>query len=125
MPRITSMQDVLNPKLREKYDAACRGLKKEEQRSVLAFHGTSDAGITGICANGFDPGRRAGQVLGPGEYFAPEAATSLGYCRGGNKMLVCELLLGQVGHHHTFHDWAYVMKYPDHDLPRFVITFAQ
>jgi len=98
-------------------------LPKHQRTTQLAFHGTAEANIQSICTNGFDPSRRRGQALGPGEYFAVSPDTPMGYCAGGKKMLLNELLLGQNGTHHTRHGDIIVMKDPAHDLPRFVITF--
>ena len=106
-----------------KFKDRYQSLPKNQRTTQLAFHGTSEANIPSICANGYDPSRRAGQACGPGEYFALSPNTSMGYCRGGKKMLLNELLLGQQGVHHTRHGDVIVMKDPAHDLPRFIITF--
>ena len=98
-------------------------LPKDQRKTCLAFHGTPSNNITSICTNGYDSSRRCGQACGPGEYFATTPDISLGYCRGGKKMLLNELLLGKTGTHHTKHGNIIVMKDPVHDLPRFVITF--
>ena len=98
-------------------------LPKHQRTTQLAFHGTAEANIQSICSNGFDPSRRSGQAYGPGEYFAVNPNIPLGYCKGGKKLLLNELLLGQQGTHHTRHGDIVVMKDPAHDLPRFVITF--
>lgn len=108
----------------QRFKNAYDSLPKHEQQTCLAFHGTSAANVDSICKNGYDPSRRSGQALGPGEYFATTPDTSMGYCRGGKKMLLNELLLGQSGTHHTQHGNVIVMKNPAHDLPRYVITFS-
>ena len=104
----------------KRFQAAYKGLPQDQRKTILAFHGTPEANISSICSNGFDPSRRSN---GPGEYFATTPDISIGYSRGGNKMLVCELLLGQADVHHTQHGNIVVMKNPDHDLPRFVLQF--
>ena len=61
----------------------------------FGWHGTrSDAGITGICHEGFDPKRRAGQAHGPGEYFqlAHKAEVANGYAGGNGHMIVALIL---------------------------------
>ncbi len=98
-------------------------LPKDQRKTCLAFHGTAVGNIQSICSNGYDPKRRSGQAYGAGEYFATKPNIPLGYCKGGKKMLLNELLLGQTGTHHTQHGDIVVMKNPDHDLPRYVITF--
>ena len=107
----------------KRFQAAYKGLPQDQRKTILAFHGTPEANISSICSNGFDPSRRRGQACGPGEYFATNPGTSITYSRGGNKMLVCELLLGQADVHHTQHGNIVVMKNPEHDLPRFVLQF--
>ena len=99
-------------------------LPKNQRNTCLAFHGTSVNNIQSICSNGYDPKLRGrnGQAYGAGEYFATSPNTSMGYCSGG-QMLLNELLLGQSGTHHTRTGDIVVMKDPDHDLPRYVITF--
>ena len=94
-----------------------------QRNTILAFHGTAEGNIQSICNNGYDPSRRKGQAHGAGEYFAVSPKTPLGYCRGGKKILLNELLLGQHGTHHTRHGDIVVMKNPAHDLPRFIIEF--
>ena len=101
------------------------GLQQANRKTCLAFHGTADSNIDSICTNGYDPSRRSGQAFGPGEYFATTPATPLGYVKGGKRLLLNELLLGQQGVHHTrcLHQDYVIMSYPEHELPRFVITF--
>ena len=109
--------------LYKKFMAARQNLPQTDRKTCLAFHGTSESNITSICANGYDPKRRRGQSYGRGEYFATSPNIPLGYCTGGKKLLLNELLLGQSGVHHTQHGDIIVMKNPEHDLPRFIITF--
>ena len=108
----------------KRFQTAWKGLNPNKRKTMLAFHGTPEANIQSICTNGFDPSRRKGQACGPGEYFAKTPTTSLGYCGRGKKMLLCELLLGDVNTHHTIHGDIVVMKDPAHDLPRFVVEFS-
>ncbi len=110
---------VLFKKFRER----AMSLPKDQRQTCLAFHGTPSSNITNICQNGYDKSKRSGQAYGAGEYFATTPDISLGYCRGGKKMLLNELLLGQSNVHHTKHGNIVVMKDPAHDLPRFVVTF--
>ena len=106
-----------------KFKNAMMALPANQRGTCLAFHGTAESNIDSICQTGYDPKRRCGQAHGAGEYFATSPATPLGYCKGGKKILLNELLLGQSGTHHTKHGDIVVMKNPAHDLPRFVITF--
>ena len=108
-----------------RFKNAFNSLPKDQRKTCLAFHGTSEGNIQSICSNGYDPKLRSGQAYGPGEYFATKPDIPKSYCRGGRKMLLNELLLGKAGTHHTQHGDIVVMKNPDHDLPRYVITFKQ
>lgn len=54
-----------------------------------------------ISQTGLDPKRRAGQAMGPGEYFGTDMPTSLGYCAGGSRMLVFAVLLDASGLTHA------------------------
>lgn len=102
---------VVNRPLQTIFEA-CKARMNKEGRKVkgaevganekLLFHATSRAAAGGIVREGFDM-RRAGEAhgtaLGPGAYFAVEAATSLGYVKrdghGGCSMLVCKVLVGE------------------------------
>ena len=110
-------------KLYQKFVDAQDILPEAHRKTCLAFHGTADDNIDSICTNGYDPSRRRGQAHGPGEYFATTPLTPMNYVTGGKRMLLNELLLGQEGVHHTKHSDYVVMKNPEHDLPRFVVTF--
>ena len=110
--------------LYKKFKAARDNLPVADRKTVLAFHGSPEQNIDSICVNGYNSSLRYGQAYGPGEYFSTSAATSIHYCNGGNRLLVNELLLGQVNTHHTQYGHIIVMKLPAHDLPRFIITLA-
>merc|ERR1712113_190235 len=86
-----------------------------------------------ICEEGFDKERRAGQVYGAGEYFAKNPSVSVGYCRGGEYMLVCRLTLGHASstpeNRDGDHIWVpsqgyYVIKEPEQVLPQYIVKFA-
>lgn len=112
-------------RLFQRFQSAWRGLNPSYRKTILAFHGTPRENIQSICDNGFDSSRRSGQQYGKGEYFATTPGVPMDYCGGGKKMLLCELLLGQVNTHHTTPHGDYVvMKDPAHDLPRFVVEFS-
>ena len=94
----------------------------EDQTVTLAFHGTAEAKIEPICRDGLDPKLRTGQALGCGEYFGKQAAQSLGYCRGGRKMLVVALLTDKTGLT-AQNVGVLVINKPEHQLPLFVVSF--
>ena len=112
--------------LYKKFMAARERLPSKHRATCLAFHGTPAANIPKICKEGFDPKRRNKQMYGEGEYFAVTPDIPLKYCGGGKKMLLNELLLGEEEFDHKrTENGIIVMKNPDHDLPRFVITFKK
>lgn len=99
---------------------------------LQAFHGTRLENILPIAENGFDSRRRSGQVYGVGEYFAKEPQVSVGYCNGGDYMLVCSLWLGRESadqkNRNGDHIWVpqcryYVVSEPTQALPRFIVRF--
>lgn len=110
--------------LYEKFIAARNHLPQQYRKTCLAYHGTPEKNIVSICENGYDSRKRNKQKWGPGEYFAVTPEITLRCCEGGKKILLNELLLGQEEIHHTRSKLGIiVMKNPEHDLPRFVITF--
>jgi len=94
----------------------------------LVFHGTPEANVEAICRDGLDPTKRSGQVYGKGEYFGGDATVSLGYCRGGRKMIVFVVLLDPSGvtmEGMTQAGEMVVINKPEFQLPLAVITFSQ
>mmetsp|Transcript_75751 Transcript_75751/g.118393 ORF Transcript_75751/g.118393 Transcript_75751/m.118393 type:complete len:769 (+) Transcript_75751:3-2309(+) len=107
-------------------------LGNKEPDGLEGFHGTHPDAVISICDTGFDKNRRSGQVYGAGEYFAKNPNISVGYCRGGQYMLVCRLTLGYESsspeNRDGDHIWVpsmgyYVIKEPDQVLPQFIIRF--
>lgn len=105
-----------------------------EPQTLRGFHGSHPDNILSIVENGFDSSRRAGQVFGSGEYFAKDPTVSVGYCRGGHFMIVCQLGLGQestgLDQFDGDHIWAqgpryYVISNPDQILPLYIIHFNE
>lgn len=62
---------------------------------------THPQNVLAIAEQGFDDSKRAGQLCGSGEYFAKNPCVSVGYCRGGGFMLVCQLCLGHESSTHA------------------------
>jgi len=121
-----------NPKLSWIYNR--RRLELSEQLAkdpdeLEGFHGSLQANFLSIMTHGFDASRRCGQVYGAGEYFAKNPEVSRAYCRGGDYMLVCRLLLGIAGSTEGDHIWVpsmcyYVISQPTQVLPLFLVRFA-
>ena len=61
------------------------------------LHGSDPKNYISIVSGGFRTdlrGSAVGQVYGAGEYLAKCPDVSVGYCRGGQYMLVCRVALG-------------------------------
>jgi hypothetical protein len=126
---------VDNPLLAYEYAERRSSLKNvlgREPSKLEGYHGTMPENIVSICTTGFDAGRRAGQVYGAGEYFAKNPHVSVGYCRGGEYMLVCGLTLGHASSTPSNldgdHIWVaqngyYVIKQPNQVLIQFIVKF--
>merc|ERR1719230_1242816 len=109
-----------------------KALMGREADGLEGFHGTHPDAVLSICENGFDKNRRSGQVYGAGEYFAKNPSVSIGYCRGGEYMLVCRLTLGVEssspkntdGDHIWVPDMSYyVISSPAQILPLYIVRF--
>lgn len=81
------------------YEAFAAGYKlaRSTKSIELKFHGTPECYVDSICENGLDPGKRNGQAYGEGEYFGGVPRDSVGYCRGGSKMLIFAVLMDDSG----------------------------
>merc|ERR1712226_1268503 len=127
---------VDNPFRTYRFQKRREELKQElgrEPDGLEGFHGTHPDAVISICEKGFDKGRRSGQVFGAGEYFAKNPSVSIGYCRGGEYMLVCRLTLGYESstpeNRDGDHIWVpgqgyYVIKEPEQVLPQYIIKFT-
>ena len=110
--------------LYERFFAAWARVPDKSMR--LVFHGTPEKNIDAICREGLDPKRRSGQALGPGEYFGGQPMISLGYCKGGHKMLVFCILTDPSGvtqFNEQIPGGVAVIHKPEHQLPLAVVTF--
>ncbi|XP_060085829.1 uncharacterized protein LOC132565212 [Ylistrum balloti] len=105
--RVTNVEYVVNPVLVKKFKAGREDLKKHrgEDKSypVLAFHGTDEKNIHPICETGFKvPGDSGFKHktdtgwYGKGVYFSEFPAYSMGYIQGSTKLLLCQVLPGNV-----------------------------
>ena len=95
----------------------------QDKRVALCFHGTAAENLDSVCVGGLDPGRRKGQSMGAGEYFATEAAVSLTYCRNGRALLLFGVLLDPAGLSAN-NGRVIVVHRSDHQLPLGVVTLA-
>jgi len=126
---------VDNPLLTWHFNKRYQELKRALGRApdeLQGYHGTHPDNVLSICQNGFDSSKRAGQVYGSGEYFAKCPDVSVGYCKGGQYMLICRLLLGvqssNTRNTDGDHIWVpscsyYVISGPAQVLPLYIIKF--
>ncbi len=100
---IVSIDKVKHPYLEEQFAAAKADIAKKRGKveEVRAFHGTTEAGMAGILANGFDPAFNVTSAYGKGTYVAPSASFARTYARenhmGDNVMILCRVALGVRG----------------------------
>jgi hypothetical protein len=142
---IVSVDKVKHPYLEEQFAAAKAKIAKERGKveEVRAFHGTTEAGMAGILANGFDPAFNVTSAYGKGTYVAPSASFARSYARenhmGDNVMILCRVALGvgalgQCNQHldTTKYDYGvdnlrapnmYVIPYRYAVIPEYVVQF--
>eukprot|EP00932_Pfiesteria_piscicida_P008607 SRR837773.19091.p1 GENE.SRR837773.19091~~SRR837773.19091.p1 ORF type:complete len:752 (-),score=253.31 SRR837773.19091:48-2186(-) len=135
--QVVRVWSVHNPLLAYRYRQRRAVLEAELRRpaaELRGFHGSAPGNILSIAEKGFDAGRRCGQVYGAGEYFAKNPSVSVGYCRGGSFMLVCQLTLGveskERDNSDGDHIWVnsakyYVISGPAQALPLYIVQFDQ
>jgi Poly(ADP-ribose) polymerase catalytic domain len=114
------------------WDAFCTQLEKDYSASYspsniqlgIIFHGTCKDNVASILKSGLDPKKRSGQAYGVGEYFSKNPSTSLGYCKGGNQMLVfCVVIPASSTHAHKPDDFV-VVSQAQHQVPMAVLEFS-
>lgn len=104
---ITKIDYVVSPKLVSDFNEAKKNLAatrgEDMSKPVLAFHGTAEANILPICETGFKiPGQDGHKHAtdtgwyGKGVYFSEFPNYSMGYIKGGQKLLLCQVLPGKV-----------------------------
>jgi len=134
---VESAWSIENPLLSWTYHKRRGELKAmlgRDADELQGFHGTHPDNVISISSNGFDSGRRCGQVFGSGEYFAKCPDISEAYCNGGNYMLICRLSLGVQSicssNRDGDHIWVpenqyYVISQPSQILPLFIVKFRR
>ncbi|CAE8648728.1 unnamed protein product [Polarella glacialis] len=133
---ITAAWSLDNPLLSWHFSERRKVLKQSLGRDpdeLDGFHGSSPQNFLSIVQGGFRSDLRSGQAFGSGEYFAKNPNVSVGYCRGGDYMLVCRLLFGfessSQANKDGDHIWVesakyYVISSPAQVLPLFLVRFA-
>ncbi|MCO5567021.1 hypothetical protein L7F22_020704 [Adiantum nelumboides] len=113
LPVVTRIQKVINAKLELNFLQAKRDLTDVLAPTQMLFHGTDDAGVTGITTTGFRlPSASKNNMFGVGCYFATDSSKSAQelYTKGSNKLLLCEVLLGR--------PWSVTSALPDLTLKK-------
>jgi len=71
---------------------------KGQPKIMLLWHGTGQANFMGILSQGLriapPEAPVSGYKFGKGIYFADSFSKSINYCKGGNLLFLCEVLLG-------------------------------
>jgi len=108
--KISKIENVLSPELVKKFEGAWTYLKGLRGIQVatpqIAYHGTAEANIGSILEKGLlvpgqgPDGRNVKHATdtgywGKGIYLSPNSQLSIGYCRGGKKLLICSVLMGK------------------------------
>jgi len=152
---ISKIENVLKPELVAAFEAQWENMKKkrghELSRPNIAYHGTAEQNINSILERGLlVPGRGTGKDVGHatdsgwwggGIYLAPDPQLSIGYCRGGKKLLICSVLMGkrynvtqrmdgadcQAGYdsHVACSGAEWVIFEPSQVLPCYLVSFKQ
>ncbi|XP_066302677.1 uncharacterized protein [Branchiostoma lanceolatum] len=105
--RVTKVEYVVSPEVVKRFRQAQKDLrdKRGEMLSypVLAFHGTAQANIDPITSLGFKAPGESGFKhatdtgwYGKGVYFSEYPSYSMPYIKGGNRILLCQVLPGKV-----------------------------
>ncbi|KAG6840480.1 hypothetical protein C0991_006464 [Blastosporella zonata] len=96
---------VVNYELEKRFEQARDKLQElmgEPSQELQLFHGTPATNIDSILKGGFRIGGVGGHplshgaALGCGIYLAADAATSIGYAAGGNKIFACRVIPGRI-----------------------------
>ncbi|KAL7712331.1 RBR-type E3 ubiquitin transferase [Entamoeba marina] len=95
------------------------------ESGFFTWHGSSDAGVQGICNQGFNPGYRKGQVHGRGEYFGLTPKISTGYSKNGGHLIVTYIL--NSNHQKKVEGYCWVIDNPagwsySYCLPLLIVT---
>jgi len=107
--KIAKIENILKPELVVRFERRWNQLKGTRGEALaqpkIAYHGTAEANINSILERGLlVPGMGEGGDVrhatdngwwGKGIYLAPDPGLSIGYCRGGSKLLICSVLMGK------------------------------
>jgi len=106
--KIAKIENILKPELVVRFERRWNQLKAQRgdvlAQPQIAYHGTAETNINSILERGLlVPGVGEGHDVthatdngwwGKGIYLSPDPFLSIGYCRGGSKLLICSVLMG-------------------------------
>ncbi|EFC41643.1 predicted protein [Naegleria gruberi] len=126
--QIVKVEKVINPSLEAVIERRKAELLQQWQEIDFLFHGTSEATIQLILANGFDATKNTRAAWGPGIYFAFDPNTAIGYSneKGSKKLIVCKAFLAKDASDHKFvaqNTW-FVVQNTSGLQPMYVLTLA-
>jgi diadenosine tetraphosphate (Ap4A) HIT family hydrolase len=107
--KIARIENILKPELVVRFEKRWGELKvlrgQQLAQPQIAYHGTAEGNIDSILDRGLlVPGMGEGTDVahatdngwwGKGIYLSPDSSLSIGYCRGGSKLLICSVLMGR------------------------------
>jgi len=107
--KISKIENILKPELVVRFERRWNKLKSQRGEALaqpqIGYHGTAETNINSILERGLlVPGIGEGQDVthatdngwwGKGIYLSPDPSLSIGYCRGGSKLLICSVLMGK------------------------------
>ena len=144
---ILYIDEIINPALKEAYEFQKAELQRirgpDKIKELSLFHGTSEKCALSIATSGYDVSKNRVAAFGLGTYFAPDAATSLGYVKDNEKkesfMLSNLVLIGSIGMYgsnqeiitdvhdnsvnNMMHPTIFVTPYNHGALPQYLIAF--
>jgi len=107
--KLAKIENILKPELVARFERRWNELKLARGETLskpqVAYHGTAENNVNSILDRGLlVPGKGEGKDVvhstdngwwGGGIYLSPDAGLSIGYCRGGKKLLICSALMGK------------------------------
>eukprot|EP01006_Ploeotia_vitrea_P065641 TRINITY_DN93579_c0_g1_i1.p1 TRINITY_DN93579_c0_g1~~TRINITY_DN93579_c0_g1_i1.p1 ORF type:complete len:478 (+),score=72.72 TRINITY_DN93579_c0_g1_i1:178-1434(+) len=107
--KVTRVDYLVNPKFYHNFEAKRKAMAKKLAPAdqhladpLLVFHGAKSSNIDSIIKQNFQLSKVGSATdagwWGGGIYFSEFPSLSIGYCRGGEKFLLCQILVGKTFH---------------------------
>jgi aprataxin and PNK-like factor len=153
--KISKIENVLKPELVAAFETRWNGMTQKIGANLtkpcIAYHGTAETNINSILEKGLlVPGKGDGKTVqhatdsgwwGGGIYLSPDSSLSIGYCRGGKKLLICSVIMGRrfnvtermdgadlkenYDSHVACNGTEWVLFEPSQVLPCYLVSFVQ